>query len=200
MKKFDVECWRNHVPGLQQSKTPYAVLVPVVYESGKEPALLFEVRSHQLRRQPGEVCFPGGRMEPGETPIECALREAWEELGIPAEAVEVIGTMDFIANRSGFLLYPILAKVMGCGMEQERINPREVDHTFTVPVSFFEQTAPELWNYPLVAQIPADFPYERTGIARDYPWKGDQAEVAFYFYENYTIWGLTAGIVRQLFT
>ena len=126
MSKLDLEHWRGHVPGLMNARAAYAVLVPVVCEEGKEPALLFEVRAKTLRRQPGEVCFPGGRLELGETPVQCALREAGEELGIPAGAVEVIGALDFLAHQSGFLMHPVLAKVNGVGMDGQRINADEV--------------------------------------------------------------------------
>ena len=100
----------GHVPTLQGSKGSYAVLVPLV-ERGGELSLLYEVRSAKLKRQPGEVCFPGGRMEPGESPVECALRETWEELGIPQEKIRVIAPLDYVYHRAGFLLYPILGQL-----------------------------------------------------------------------------------------
>ena len=199
MSQFDLERWRGHIPRLLGAKAAYAVLVPLVCEPGKEPALLFEVRAKTLRRQPGEVCFPGGKLEPGETPVQCALREAEEELGVPAEVVEVVGELDFIAHQSGFLMHPVLAKVDGRGAAAQRVNPAEVEETFLVPVSFFEKNQPEVWSYPLVPQIPEDFPYERFEISRDYPWRAGRADVPVYSYEGHTIWGLTARIVRHLF-
>ena len=199
MSGLDLERWRGHVPGLMGARAAYAVLAPVVCEPGKEPALLFEVRAGALRRQPGEVCFPGGKIEPGETPVQCALREAWEELGIPPSAVEVVGQTDFIAHQSGFLMYPVLGRVAGRGPECERKNAAEVAESFLVPVSFFEENPPEVWRYPLEPRIPEDFPYERVGISRDYPWRGGRADVPIYEYGGHVIWGLTARIVRHLF-
>ena len=71
-------------PGLMDATGRYAVLVPLV-ESEQGWQVLYEVRAAKLHRQPGEVCFPGGRLEGAESPEECALRETWEELGIPVQ-------------------------------------------------------------------------------------------------------------------
>ena len=87
--------YQNHVPRLLNGRSDFAVLVPLVERNG-ELHLLYEVRAEGIR-QPREVCFPGGKMEPGEDAVTCALRETWEELGIPKEAIEVIGEGDFIA-------------------------------------------------------------------------------------------------------
>ena len=75
----------ERTPGLMDATGQYSVLVPLVEGEGGL-SLLYEVRAGSLRRQPGEVCFPGGRLEGAESPEECALRETWEELGIPARA------------------------------------------------------------------------------------------------------------------
>ena len=86
---------------MQDMGAEYAVLVPLVEgEEGLE--LLFEVRAATLSRQPGEVCFPGGRMERGETPAACALRESWEELAIPPARVELLAELDWVVHQSGF--------------------------------------------------------------------------------------------------
>ena len=191
--------WRGHVPRLMGAGSSYAVLVPLVWEPGQaEPSLLFEVRAASLRRQPGEVCFPGGRMEPGETPEQCALREAWEELGIPAAAVEVIGPMELLCHQSGFLVHPILAWVCGQGGRAERLNAAEVAETFLVPVSRFFQP-PQVYTYPLQPVVGDDFPYDLIGFPQGYAWRGGQVEVPIYPCGAHTVWGLTGRIVRELF-
>lgn len=194
------ERWRSHIPTLMGAQAAYAVLVPLVYEPGaEEPSLLFEVRSGSLRRQPGEVCFPGGKLEPGETPEQCALREAQEELNLPAQAVEVIGPMDFICGQANFLLHPILARVPQFDPAALRPNPDEVAETFLVPVSFFRQP-PLISTYRLQPQVAEDFPYELIGFPKGYPWRGAQVDVPIYRYQNHTIWGLTGRIVQELFS
>ena len=103
-------CLQERAPGMMDATGRYAVLVPLVQgEDGL--SLLYEVRARSMKRQPGEVCFPGGRMERGETAQECALRETQEELGIPASAIRVLGQLDFLAHRANFIMYPVLALV-----------------------------------------------------------------------------------------
>ena len=102
--------WTGHVPKPMGNGGSFAVLVPLVRQK-TGLSLLFEVRASSLHQQPGEVCFPGGRMEAGETPVQCALRETEEELGLSPEQVRVIGPMDFLVHQSGFLLYTVLAEV-----------------------------------------------------------------------------------------
>ena len=97
----------GRTPGLMDATGQYSVLVPLVEREGGL-SLLYEVRAGSLRRQPGEVCFPGGRLEGAESPEECALRETWEELGIPREKIRILGRLDFIAHRANFILYPCL--------------------------------------------------------------------------------------------
>lgn len=188
--------YQSHEPGLLGASRSYAVLCPLI-EDADGLRLLFEVRAPQLR-QGGEVCFPGGRMEPGETPQDCALRETEEELSIPRREIALLGTPDFICNQRGFLLRPVLGLVSPGGLRAMRPSPAEVAEAFTVPLSFFRETEPEVWRYALIPQAPEDFPYGPVGIPPDYPWSRGQVEVPIWYYENRVIWGMTARLVREI--
>ena len=186
----------GHQPGLLGARHSYAVLCPLV-ERPDGLHLLFEVRARNLS-QGGEVCFPGGRMEAGETPAQCALRETEEELSIPAAEVSLLGTPDFICNQMGFLLRPVLGLVSPAGFAALRPSPAEVAEAFTAPLSFFAETAPEPWRYELVPQVPEDFPYESVGIPRDYPWNHGWVDVPVWYWQGHAVWGMTARLVRDL--
>ena len=186
----------GHQPGLLGARHSYAVLCPLV-ERPDGLHLLFEVRARNLS-QGGEVCFPGGRMERGETPAQCALRETEEELSIPAGQVSLLGTPDFICNQMGFLLRPVLGLVSPAGLAALRPSPAEVAEAFTAPLSFFAETAPEPWRYELVPQVPEDFPYESVGIPRDYSWNHGWVDVPVWYWQGHAVWGMTARLVQDL--
>lgn len=184
-------------PGLMDATGRYAVLVPLVERDG-EVCVLYEVRAAKMRRQPGEVCFPGGRMEGEETPEQCALRETWEELGIPASAIQVLGRLDFIAHRANFIMYPILARVDGTALECLKPSPAEVGEVFFVPVEHLLAHPPQEYSYTLTPSTPENFPYELIGIPRDYRWQKGGENVPVYPWEGRAIWGLTGRITRHL--
>jgi coenzyme A diphosphatase NUDT7 len=186
----------GHTPGLLGAERSYAVLAPLV-EIQSGPRLLFETRAAALR-QGGEVCFPGGRMEPGETPEDCALRETEEELSIPRGEVELLGPSDFICNQRGFLLRPVVGVVSPAGLARMRPSPAEVAEIFTVPLDFFRRTPPVTARYELTPSLPEDFPYEAAGIPRDYVWSRGAVEVPSWRYEGHVVWGMTARIVKDL--
>lgn len=188
---------RDRAPGLMDATGRYAVLVPLVERAG-ELHILYEVRSARLRRQPGEVCFPGGRMEPGERAEDCALRETEEELGIPRERIQLLGPLDFIAHRANFIMYPILARIPEEAVAGMSLNPDEVGAVFLVPVDHLLDHPAQEYDYTLEPKTPEDFPYELIGIPRDYRWQKGGENVPVYPYEGHAIWGLTGRITRHL--
>ena len=198
--KQDVELLRRryggHEPGLLGAPQSYAVLCPLI-ERSDGLHLLFEVRAKEIR-QGGEVCFPGGRVEPGETAEQCALRETAEELSIPPDAVTLLGRTDFICNQRGFLLRPVIGLVSPAGYEALCPARAEVAEVFTAPLDFFRGQPPEIYTYDLVPRVPENFPYEAVGIPRDYPWSGGRVEVPLWHFEGRAIWGMTARIVQEL--
>lgn len=189
--------WTGHVPKVQDVTGEYAVLVPLV-ERPEGLCLLYEVRADTLGRQPGEVCFPGGRLEPGEDAVSCALRETWEELGIPREKIRILGRLDFIAHRANFILYPVLALVEEEAVDGLHLNPDEVAEVFQVPLEHLRNEPPLEYHYDLIPRPDENFPYELIGIPRDYRWQIGGEDVPIYPWKGHIIWGLTGRITRHL--
>ena len=188
--------YHDHQPRLLNARGEFAVLVPLV-ETAQGLSLLYEVRSGGIR-QPHEVCFPGGRMEAGETPTACALRETEEELGIPASAIQVIAPLDFLYLRSDALMHPVLAGVAPSALTQMQPSPDEVADTFLVPVQWLREHPPTLYRYPLRPMIGEDFPYSTIRMDASYPWGDGRMEVPVYEGLPYPLWGLTARITYYL--
>lgn len=184
-------------PDLMDKRGEFSVLVPLV-EGDEGLSLLYEVRAKTMHSQPGEICFPGGRAEGNETPEECALRETWEELAIPPRAVHILGRLDFIAHRAGFLMYAVAAKVDREAVEHMHPGPDEVDETFLVPLEYLLTHPPMDLSYKLVPEPGPDFPYEQAGIPRDYAWRLGRETVPVYRWRDRVIWGLTGRITRNL--
>lgn len=153
-----------------------AVLVPIVeYPAG--PNILLTRRSDNLGNHAGQVAFPGGKMEPGETPAEAALREADEEVGLKSSFVEVAGYLDSYETGSGFRILPVVGFVRpGFTLE---IHDGEVAEVFEVPLSF-------LMN-------PKN--HERHSAT----WRGKRREYYAMPYNGHYIWGATAGMLKNMY-
>lgn len=189
--------WAGHAPTLLGGKYRFAVLCPFT-ETEQGLHLLLEVRSSQLRHWTGEVCFPGGQVEPGEDETACALRETREELNISPGRIRVLGRGDFVCDVAGFTLQPVLGVISPEGLASMHSSPDEVAEVLTVPVSFFQKTRPEIYTYTLDPSRPEGFPYEKVGIRRDYGWRHGQVEVPVWYWQGHAIWGMTARIIRSI--
>lgn len=182
--------------GLIGGSRPCAVLVPLVEDNG-ELCLLYEVRAHGLSLQPGEVCFPGGQMEQGETAIACALRETKEELGLSEDQVEVLGELDYTIHSAGFPVYPILAKLSNDWKSSLVLNPDEVEQVFTIPLSFLRYNAPRQARIERKYKALDDLA-QAALIASDKRAKLETQLTLFWPYEGKLLWGLSARITAWL--
>jgi peroxisomal coenzyme A diphosphatase NUDT7 len=182
--------------GAVGGRRPCAVLVPLVEQDG-QLCLLFEVRSSKLEMQPGEVCFPGGGMEAGETPTECALRETQEELGIALEEIEVLGALDYTVHLSGFPVFPILARLPKDWSEKVIPSPAEVAEVFTIPLSYLRTTPPRMTQVERKFHALDPLPESERALIEEYP-RRDLLPMLFWSYEGHLLWGMTARITDWL--
>ena len=154
---------------------PAAVLVPIV--DHPEPTVLLTQRAQHLPDHAGQVSFPGGKIDAGDaTPLASALREADEEIGLAGDFVEPLGYLDLYLTTLGYRIVPVIARVKPGFVLA--LNSNEVDATFEVPLAFVMdpnnvQRHSRVWQ----------------GMTRHY--------YAITFGERY-IWGVTAGILRNL--
>lgn len=155
---------------------PAAVLVPIVDHA--EPTVLLTQRAQHLPDHPGQVSFPGGKIDKKDAdPCASALREAQEEIGLDRAHVEPLGYLDLYMTTLGYRIVPVIARVKpGFSLS---LNASEVDVTFEVPLAY-------LMDQNNVQRHSRDW----QGMTRHY--------YAFTFGEHY-IWGVTAGILRNLY-
>lgn len=166
-----------HLPGLELRES--AVLATMLIREGV-PHLLFTKRPMTLRHHAGQISFPGGgRDDADETPLHTALREANEELGIPAESVDVLGMLDELPTITAFRVRPFVG-VIPHDLELKP-NADEVAEVLVVPV-------PALLD-------PSRVRHE----TREVPFLPGPQVIDYYDFGGHVIWGATARILRNLF-
>ena len=154
---------------------PAAVLIGLIRRP-EGVSILYTERSPDLRSHSGQIAFPGGKIDPGETPTEAALREAWEELGIHERDVQVIGTSDTYRTGSGYAITPVIAVVPPDLVINP--SPTEVAQWFEAPVDFVFDHA----NHT-----------HHSGF-----WQGRERSYIEIMWQQHRIWGVTAGIISNL--
>jgi 8-oxo-dGTP pyrophosphatase MutT (NUDIX family) len=154
--------------------TPAAVLAAVTDRA--RPGFLMIHRPSNMRSHPGQVAFPGGKIDPGEDAVTAALREAHEELGINPADVTVIGPSDTYCTGSGYAITPVIA-VVPPDLELSP-SPTEVAQWFEAPVDFVFDAE----NY----------------VHHEGFWQGRERRYIEILWEQHRIWGVTAGIIANL--
>lgn len=157
-----------------------SVLLSVVLR--EQPTVLLTERTLHLSTHSGQVAFPGGRADPEDsTPAETALREAWEEIGLEARFVEVLGVLPQYVTGSSFIISPVVALVQpSC---QLHANPAEVADIFEVPLAFLLNPAHHqrhAFDWQGVRREWFSMPYQTNG-------------------KEHYIWGATAGMLRNFY-
>jgi peroxisomal coenzyme A diphosphatase NUDT7 len=175
----------------------FSVLVPLVQKDGTLH-LLFEIRADGLKRQPGEVCFPGGKLEKGETPAEGAIRETSEELNIPEDKIRIISELDYIYTYSNFTLYSFLGVIDHEEILKAQVNQDEVKAIFLVPLDFFLENDPYVTTLEVSPLVGDDFPYDLIKSQSSYNWRKGRTTIPIYNYEGNVIWGLTGKIIQNM--
>jgi len=170
---LDPSVWER--AGVAATK-PAAVLVAVV--DRPEPGVILTMRTAELPNHAGQIAFPGGKIDQGDQgPLAAALREAQEEVGLDPRLVEPLGYLDLYLTFSGFRILPVVARV--APGYKLTLNASEVADAFEVPLDFLMG------------------PENHQRHSRD--WKGIQRHYYAMLYQERYIWGVTAGILRNLY-
>lgn len=164
-----------------RSPAQAAVLVPIVQRA--QPTVLLTERAIRMSTHSGQVAFPGGRVDPGDANVAAAaLREAWEEVGLAARFVEVLGALPTYTTVTSFIVTPVIAIVQP-GFELT-LNAHEVADVFEVPLAYLMD--------------PANHRHHRM--------VGEGTETRQWFSMPYQdgererfVWGATAGMLRNLY-
>ncbi len=169
---------------------PAAVLVPLVETANGELSMLLTQRTERLKKHSGQIAFPGGKVDPEDRdPVDAALREAFEEVGLERKLFEVLGTMPIYETGTGFAITPVVALIQdGFSMS---LSEQEVAEAFTVPLSF-------LMN-PRFHQRRS---FEWENRSREFyamPYAGVRHTEEGPQDAEYFIWGATAAMIRNLY-
>ena len=155
--------------------TPAAVLIAIT-DVADDPQVILTQRPRAMRDHPGQVAFPGGKIDAGEDSVTAALREAEEELALPRAAVQVIGTSDLYHTGTGFLVTPVVGVVPpGIALTP---NPQEVEAWFEAPLGVLLD--PASWT------------------TNEVFWRGATRRYLEMEWQGFRIWGVTAAIIANL--
>ena len=173
--------------------TEYAVLIPYVNTEAGE-ALLMEVRSDVVP-QPGEICFPGGQIEEGETAEATAVRETCEELGLSPDDIELISLPGYEIMADGRKVWHISARLHIDDLAGLKLSGCEVSEAFLLPVDWLVANPP--LHFDLESTDEDDLPPILHKYLENYRRFRRKGSTYYWEYEGHGIWGLTAGLLKK---
>ncbi|USG66982.1 CoA pyrophosphatase [Brevibacillus ruminantium] len=187
----------KHRPGImgEQNFSRFSVLIPLVKGEDGQLSVLFEKRAATMRRQAGEICFPGGRIDPEDaSEWDAARRETSEELGLPLERIRYAGTLDTLVTPAA-CIYPFVGLLDS--LEELHPNPAEVGEVFLVPLATLLATSPDIYLAKMRVEPGPDYPYHLIPGGEGYPWRFGSVSHYFYQLEGRIVWGMTARILTH---
>lgn len=182
---------KPYINGWERMKRS-AVIIPLV-KIKDEVFILFEVRAKKLNSQPGDICFPGGKIDDSETPKVAALRELYEELGV--QNINIINELDTVVRYDGIIIHAFLGIIKD--IDEINISENEVDHVFFVPLDYLLNHKYLEVNSKINIDRPQEFPYHLIVNKENYKFREASYRSLFYNYEGYNVWGITAEILHN---
>lgn len=188
-----IEKTEKYIDGWETMKR--ASVAILLTEINGIPNIIFEVRGKNLREQPGDICFPGGKIDENETPKEAIIREIEEELGLYSENVEIIKELDTLIRYNGLIVHPFFGMVKD--LSEIKLSENEVEELFYVPIDYLINYNPLKIHSKIKVERADDFPFHLIKQGRNYKFKDGEYISLFYKYKKYVIWGLTAQILNS---
>lgn len=189
--KSKFENFTPYILGYEDMKRA-SVLIPIVKKDGIYN-ILFEVRSKNLRTQPSEIAFPGGKIDANESPYNAAIRETCEELGTTPSNINIISPLDLLVTPMNMIIHPYLGYIDDISILN--INESEVDHVFYVPIDYLLKSSPKNYDNTVNIITNKEFPYDKIPNKENYKFESGNYPVLFFEYNDYVIWGITARIL-----
>ncbi|MDD4726437.1 MAG: CoA pyrophosphatase [Tissierellia bacterium] len=186
----------GRIPKPIDHEKKYSILVALIENNGQWE-IIYELRAKTLNKQPGEVSFPGGEVETGETFKHAALRETMEELLIEEDNISIIGELDYLVANENMIIHCFLGVIKGVNLNEIKPNKDEVDHLFTVPLEFLLNNEPDRYELDIQTLENEEFPYNLIPNGKKYKFRRGKHQVLFYKYKNYIIWGFTAKMTKN---
>ncbi len=187
---------QNNVSRCDIPKNSSAVLIPII-KKDDEYHILFEVRSSKLSFQPGEVCFAGGKIEDGEAPKDCAVRECMEELfpgDKSSDHIEIICSLAPMFGPAGNIVYPFAGFLHDYNYS---FSTDEVKKVFSYPISFFEEHPPVIYPMEKRTFAPENFPHRLVSGSDKYQFHVQHYNMCVYEDTSPVIWGFTGRLLNE---
>lgn len=165
-----------------------AAVLLLLWEGQRGPELVLERRSLSLKRQPGEVCLPGGGVEPGETPRACVLRETEEELGL--REVRILAHLESLRHRTGERVEVFVGAVDS--LRELRPQRSEVEEVFTIPLRWLCDHPPGVARYVLRP----DYGASSSALHPFLSHYGRESDSPLWEWEGKVLWGMSARIIQ----